>query len=545
MPSNVADYITTRLAELGVARLFGVPGVTCDAIFEAAVKSSIQPITCSSDLEAGYAADGYARIKGLGAVAVSYGVGTLSLLNAIAGAYAERSSVVVLNGGPSALNIASMRRFSTLFSHSLGREDTDLSAFGLVTAHAGRVARVSEIPRHVDTALQMAVTRRRPVYIEIAKDIWYEECAHPAAPLDLALASTGKERGVAERITDMLSAARSPVAIVGIEVQRYGLASEVHRWLQLTGIPWVTTLLSKSTIDEQASGFVGVFDGPNAAPHVRAAMDGADFVLALGCVLGSGFAGFARASFTKMFVVADGWATEAVSSPVQVDLGTLVTELLERPMSARNSNQRPVDTAIETTDVAGDCALTHDEVMACINTFLDPSFIVVSDIFLGLYPSSEIRVKGPDSFVCNAVWASIGHSLGAAVGIGLADSRRPLVICGDGGFQMTVQALSTLSKYNIRAIVLIIDNGLYGIEQFLVDRKFFDTSDHKPIPYLLLNRWNYAQIAASMGVGTARTVGTVAKLLEALEDARKSQGPACITAVVHSRDLPSELRHAG
>src|SRR5215471_3040712 len=146
MAFTVANYILQRLSEQGVDRLFGVPAAYCAPLFDAAPAHGIASVVAASDLEAGYAADGYARTKGLGAVSVAYGVGTLSMINAIAGAYLERSPVVVINGGPTAANLNNLHKFDVVFSHSIGQDATDLNAYKLVTVNAARAATIAQVP---------------------------------------------------------------------------------------------------------------------------------------------------------------------------------------------------------------------------------------------------------------------------------------------------------------------------------------------------------------------------------------------------------------
>ena len=138
MPFTVADYVLQRLSEQGVDTLFGVPAAYCAPLFDAATRHGATSVVTASDLEAGYAADGYARTKGLGAVSVAYGVGTLSMINAIAGAYVERSPIVVINGGPTAANLANLHQYDVVFSHSSGQDATDLAAYKLVIISAAR-----------------------------------------------------------------------------------------------------------------------------------------------------------------------------------------------------------------------------------------------------------------------------------------------------------------------------------------------------------------------------------------------------------------------
>jgi indolepyruvate decarboxylase len=159
-----------------------------------------------------------------------------------------------------------------------------------------------------------------------------------------------------------------------------------------------------------------------------------------------------------------------------------------------------------------------------------------------MYPAAELNIAGRKGFMCNAVWQSIGYSVGAAVGVGLAQARRPLVVCGDGGFQMTAQSLSTMVQQKIKAVVIVLDNGHYGIEQWLLDPDFFDGTSTPLKPYLALNRWNYVDLAKAFGFTSAKAVATAADLQQALTDARGATGPVLINATIKRRDLPSVLR---
>ncbi|MBW8881407.1 MAG: hypothetical protein JF615_08300, partial [Asticcacaulis sp.] len=180
-PVAVAEYIAIRLRQLGCQTLFGVPGATCDSMFDAAAGRGMKLVITASDLEAGYAADGYARMRGLSAVCVTYGVGTLSLINAIAGAYVERSAVVVINGGPTAEDLTRILEEGTLFSHSIGAVPPrqagaatipeadllgDLAIFRRVTVQAARITHSADAPAQIDAVLLAALREQRPVYLE-------------------------------------------------------------------------------------------------------------------------------------------------------------------------------------------------------------------------------------------------------------------------------------------------------------------------------------------------------------------------------------------
>jgi indolepyruvate decarboxylase len=139
------------------------------------------------------------------------------------------------------------------------------------------------------------------------------------------------------------------------------------------------------------------------------------------------------------------------------------------------------------------------------------------------------------------VWASIGHSIAAAVGASLGSNRRPLVVCGDGGFHMTAQTLSTMVQYGCDPVIVVIANGIYGYEQFLVDPSFFSNPANQPLSYAVLNQWDFVKFASALGVQFAQAVNTAAALDAALAAAKAFNGPALIAATVDPHDLPAEL----
>ena len=268
MAVTVVDYVLTRLKEQGVTHLFGVPALYCAALFDRAPAHAITPVVTASDLEAGYAADGYARTRGLAAVSVANGVGTLSLINAIGGAFVERSPVVVINGGPTAGHLADLAQRDILYSHSTGRANTELDAFALVTAKSVRVATKEAVPAAVDGAITAALMSQRPVYIEISMDLWCQTCTDPGAAPDDERTSGRYRNTVAATIVGLIRGAQKPVLLVGAEVARYGLADAVADLIGKLGVRWTSDMLSKSTLAEKGAGWIGVYDPPYVPPSV-------------------------------------------------------------------------------------------------------------------------------------------------------------------------------------------------------------------------------------------------------------------------------------
>ena len=547
------QYILQRLSQANVKKLFGVPGATCSPLFEQAKASlDIVPIVTSSDLAAGHAADGYARVRGLAAVAVTYGVGTMSLLPAIAGAYVERSPVVVINGGPSALDLDVQREFGSLFSHSIGHTQSDMVMFREVTEYAVRVERKEDVPAAVDRAIVVAKTKQRPVYIEIAKHVWGQPCRAPAGALDFTVAPAGNEAAIARDIIEKLRAASKPALLLGIEVQRYGLASEVTALVNRLQIPWSSTLLAKSVIAEQTPGFVGVYSGEKGLPSVAQAIEGADALVAVGCVMGRQYRRLARNSRARIALAFNGEVRIGGAAPRPASLRALLAAMQAQPWTPRPAliagtrlaglsfDQRRA--GIPARAANPEAGLTYDEVIRETSNALDATFVAVTDTSLSMYPAADMDIMGANGFICNAVWQSIGYSVGAAVGIGAAQGRRPIAICGDGGFQMTAQSLSTMVRERMNAIVIVLDNGLHSIEQWILDKRYYASPRPAPEPYLALGQWNYADLAKAMGFAFTRTVSTPDEFRQALSDAKANMtGPSFIAAKIKPHDLPSGL----
>ena len=550
--TTVEDYILTRLSQAGVDKFFGVPGATCSPFFKAATKrNDIAATVTSSDLAAGQAADGYARVRGLGAVAVTYGVGTMSLLPAIAGAYVERSPVVVINGGPGADDLQIQKKYGTLFTHSIGHTQADLNVFREVTEFADRIDKAPDVPKVVDRALVTAKTKLRPVYIEIAKDIWSKPCPAPGAALDFSTVPSGKEEQLAKQILDNLRRASKPALLLGIEVQRYGLSDQIVALVNKLAIPWSTTLLAKSVIPEQIPGFVGVYGGEQALPSVRQVIEHADVLFAIGCVMGRQYRNLVINSNSKLMLAFNG-SMRINGNPAQpADLRALIAALRTQPwtpdpsliagtkLSGLSFDQRRA--SLQHHSAGSEPGLTYDEIMRQISAALDDKLLVIADTSLSMYPAADLNVVGSAGFICNAVWQSIGYSIGATLGAALGQARRPLVICGDGGFQVTAQGLSALAKAGVNAIVIVLDNGIYGIEEWLLSEGFFTDPNSQPASYIALNRWQYADLAKSMGFAFAATVDTPAAFAQALANARAGPAPALIAAAVKKHDLPSGL----
>jgi indolepyruvate decarboxylase len=574
MTTRIAEYLLKRLQEQNVDTLFGVPAVYCAELFATAARLNMKIVVTASDIEAGYAADGYARRKGLGAASVSYGVGTLSLANAIAGAYAERSPVVVINGGPNQSSIDELNSYGILFSHSIGNAHTDLDVFKSITAFAHRVTSGARAPSEIDNALSVALSHKRPVYLEVPMGMWSSQCMDPAHPLDPGRTPSGNERAIASNILARMRTAVSPLLMLGIELQRYGLADAAAKLVGTlsakfpTKLKWASTLLAKSIVPETQNPqqFAGVF-ADHCTQMLANLISSSDLIVALGCVFGSGHSALMRPAFDRNVVVhaLEGKVRSFGAAAQKADIVTLVSDLSSMALTIADTDivvqSGPLDrigadlfpgdeecndhanaSAVAST-VPVPIGLNYGQLFDGISNsgFLDGTWLIIPDTFLGEYAAARLKLQGRDTFLTSAIWASIGHSVGAAVGAAMGTAMRVLAICGDGGFQIMAPALSTMVRQAQRTVVIVVDNGMYGIEQFLRDKSFY-SSNADPLPYVTLNRWDYTKLATALGFTFAASADSPATLAAALLGAKGvASGPAFIQAVVKSRSLPPQL----
>ncbi len=548
---NVAKYVLRRLAQNGAQVLFGIPGTSCNALFDEAPGENVDLLVTSSELEAAYAADAYGRLKGLSAVSVSYGVGTLSLVNGIAGALVERSPVVLLNGGPSAEDLWLEQHRDVLFSHSTGRPLSDLVIFKSVTAFAKRIESIDEVPSTVDAAITIALREQRPVYIEVPRDLWRLPCPEPTGKIVATRGATGREDELAEKFLQTISGAANAAVLLGEEISRYGLQGAALELLHSLNLPWATTLLGKSCLPEDTPGFIGVYDSDLAPKDVRAVIENSDCLLALGCKFGVDHTFLLKQSYGQIIHVLDGAVRIKEDVVQRGELSPIIDALLKRTGVASNNRAREKKSVSKPYSVRRrwvkaeerrSANISYEDLFEEIDSHLKSGWLVIADTCLGSYPAADLNVVGANSYIASPVWLSIGHSVGAAVGAAAASSKPVMVICGDGGFQMTSHAVSTLAKYNKHALVIVIDNGTYAIEQYLIDTKPFTDPQYPELPYVSLNRWDYPKLAEAFGVNFAQRVEDRDSLSKCLEHALKSGSTSLISVRVSSRELPPENR---
>ncbi|ALU44047.1 thiamine pyrophosphate-binding protein [Pseudoalteromonas rubra] len=559
MSYTVAEFITLRLKQLGCYHVFGVPGTSCSDFIDSLVADpDMQFVNTVNELEAGYAADGYGRQGAIGAVSVAYGVGTLSMANGIASALTERVPLAVINGGPTDKDLRLEAEYDVLFSHSTGFGKTDLKVFRKLTLGAAEIRTLEGAADRIDRLLIMAIERSGPVYIEIPQDLWKQPIGHFSP--NLAYSPKRFKRGArpfTQAVADKLAQASNPVVLLGAELVRFGLIDEAMRFVEAQNLPFYTTLLSKSLVSESHPLFCGVYDSDLAPSTVTQGVESSDCVIALGCLFGIDHRYMVTSLGDKLLRVAFNKAMIGTEVLPKLSLGASLESLNQLPELTRTDRQIPTvagqtyqDRRAHWQSKLGDDpyngTLGHDGIFAAIGDFLteqpDPYYISL-DTCLASFPGADIPVLDTQCFLANPIWLSIGQGTPAAIGAYFATGKRPLIVTGDGGFQMVSQAFSSFVQNQIPGIIVIIDNGSYAIEQFLIDGTFFTEPNKAPLDYVMLNGWKYENMPHVYNGGIGLRVTSYDDLLGALRHAHaRPDQPCVIAAQIPMKDLPAENR---
>ena len=538
---TVGQYMVDRLDELGLRHLFSIAGdYSIEWVNSYVEKSRIQVIEEVNELNAGYAADGYARLNGIGALCVTYSAGALCATNAIAGSYVEKVPVVLINGAPSIKKTLTFEQTGFSSHHFISGRETDLQVFEYITAAAVRIDSPHLAPMLIDYALTQCITERRPVYIELLEDMVDLECTRPSNPLKAApvISDEGSLNQSIAQISERLQNATKPLIWIGVEIDRFSLHQQAEQLIRDLKIPYVTELLSKAILSEDDAQFAGVFDGKSSSPYVQSLIEDSDFVLALGVWLTDindlGWAiDFDKTAFASWDTVKYGTSFDA-----QVSLADLVNGLIDKRLTCK-AQSLPAKAARQAPTVNLADGITYQGFYDFIQHQIDGNTIVGADASLNYFGSILLKVGAPRGFIVQSSYSAIGYIGPAATGVSLAkqDQQRLMIFAGDGGFQMTAQCLSTQTRFNLNPIIFVMDNGIYGVEQWLADASVFH-SDKPLYNSCILHPWNYGKLAEVFGCQGWK-VQTYGELREAINGAKENlNSPSIIQVVVPQRSIP-------
>ncbi len=516
--STVSTYLLQRLKEIGVGHLFGVPGDYVLDFLDQVVASPISWVGTCNELNAGYAADGYARLNGVGAAVVTYGVGGFSILNAVAGGYAEGVPLVLISGAPP----TKRRVAGALVHHLVADYDRQLEIYRKVTVDAALLTDAATAPALIDRVLAGCISRKLPVYLELPADLAWAPCQAPADVLRVVTKPSDPEslRDCAEEVAGLINRADSPVILAGIEVARFGLGAVLLQLVERAELPFSTMLSSKCVLPELHPQFIGIYQGGWSRQAVRQQVEGADCLLSLGAWMTDLDTGIFSVNLNHHRVIAATGDTVRVGSHYyhNVVLGDLIRELTPLLRSRSYLETHPVRPCCAAGSFVPDEAapLTAARAYEAVQGFLDDRMILLAEPGDSFCAAPEFLIDEAENFVVQAYYSSIGFCTPAALGVGLArPQKRPVVLTGDGAFQMTAQEVSTLLRQAIPAVILLINNDGYLVERML----------HEDGPYNDIQMWRYAglpEVFSGGDRGIGLRVCTEGELAHALTTAAEN-----------------------
>lgn len=506
-PTTVGRYLIDRLQALGVEHMFGIPGDYILNLYKMLDDSPIEVVGMTREDAAGFAADAYARVRGLGCMAVTYCVGGLSACNSIAGAYAEKSPVVVITGSPG----LSERERNPLLHHKVKEFDTQYQVFKQFTAAATVLDDPLTAFSEIDRVLAAALRYKRPVYIEVPRDMLSAKQVYPhAIPGPLPPSDPDALREALDETEAMLRRSERPMILADVEIHRFGLQDELIGFAEESNLPIATTLLGKSVISEEHPLFAGIYEGAMGREAVTKYVEQSDCLLMLGCFMTDINLGIFTANLEPTRCI------DATSEDLRIRHHHYRDVRLDdflRGLRARNLSFKvpppPSLPSIEGWTARTGTPMSTARLFSRLNQLVDDDFMVIADIGDSLFGSAELRISRSTEFLSPAYYTSMGFAVPASVGAGLANrTLRPLVIVGDGAFQMTGMELSTVVRNGLAPIVVVLNNKGYTTERFLLDGPFND----------ILN-WQYHRVPELLGSGVGVEVYTEDELDRAIDQA--------------------------
>jgi TPP-dependent 2-oxoacid decarboxylase len=547
MITTVADYLLDRLAELGIDHVFGVPGdYTLGLLDHVIAHDRVGWVGTTNELNAGYAADGYGRARGMGALLTTFGVGELSAINAVTGSFAEHVPVIHIVGSPASGAQAAQR----IVHHSLGD--------GVFTHFLGMhapitCARAALTPANaateIDRVLATARDEHLPGYLLLPADVGESPITETRKPLSDRRRLTDPEalQAFTEAAARLLAEAgdTGQISVLGgLMAHRTGAAAQLRQLLDAGQLTHATSLWGKSLVDESNARYLGIYAGAASDPAVRAAIEDCGALIIAGVQFTDLNSGFFSQKIERRRTIELAPAIASVGAaqfePVSMaDALQRLTEIVSSlPPSAiafapETSKPQTPPAAL----VAPDDSLTQIELWNAVTRFLAPGDIVVADQGTSFYGMGKQRLPEGVLFLGQPLWASIGYSLPALLGACMAQpERHGVLLIGDGAAQMTVQELSTLARERISATVILVDNDGYTVERAI----------HGPQErYNDIARWDWGALMTAMAPSNpdviTRRAANAVELGDALTIARDAQGLTLIEAAVPRMDVPPLL----
>ncbi|EDR2880045.1 alpha-keto acid decarboxylase family protein [Salmonella enterica subsp. enterica] len=535
-PYTVADYLLDRLAGCGIGHLFGVPGdYNLQFLDHVIDHPTLRWVGCANELNAAYAADGYARMSGAGALLTTFGVGELSAINGIAGSYAEYVPVLHIVGAP----CSAVQQRGELMHHTLG--DGDFRHFYRMSQAISVASSILDEQNacfEIDRVLGEMLAARRPGYIMLPADVAKKTAIPPTEALALPVheAQSGVETAFRYHARQCLMNSRRIALLADFLAGRFGLRPLLQRWMAETPIAHATLLMGKGLFDEQHPNFIGTYSAGASSKEVRQAIEDADRVI---CV-GTRFVDTLTAGFTQQLPaertleiqpyasrIGETWFNLPMAQAVST-LRELCLECAFAPPPTRSAGQ-PV--RIDKGE------LTQESFWQTLQQYLKPGDIVLVDQGTAAFGAAALSLPDGAEVVVQPLWGSIGYSLPAAFGAQTAcPDRRVILIIGDGAAQLTIQEMGSMLRDGQAPVILLLNNDGYTVERAIhgAAQRYNDIAS-----------WNWTQIPSALNAAQQAECWRVTQaiqLAEVLERLVRPQRLSFIEVMLPKADLPELLR---
>jgi len=563
---TVADYLLTRLKQLDVSDVFQIPGDYVKHFTQALEAfDGVKTIRAVNELDATYAADAYARTRGLSAVSLQYGVSTFSALNAVAGAYVEFSPIVVISACPGADARNQTDMYGMIFHHSTGDLAADQEIYRKVTVAAETLSTSVDAAEKIDALLAAAITHKRPVYIACYKEVWGEPCQRPPETALKPIRQKSEKlalQNAVETAWSLITAAKRPLILAGVEVLRFGLSKPLQKMIDASGMLYTTTTLGKTVLDENPKNFIGTYSDQASVASVIKTVEDADCIISLGTILTDDYLWLMENKYPQMIQASVGQMRVGYFKYGQVTLEDFMLALLKK---FRASNAYPLCPPAPVWPVYPEPWLSNSDEqwkdepeVLTFNRFFQHTtkfiqdqkmwndIVMVYGVSSSMYVAANVTGMKQGGFISSAAWQCIGFETGAASGVQLGSGKRAWTIAGDGGFMMVCQSLSTLARNNLNSVIFVMSNGVYAIEQVYVNINAFKPGpQHQFDTFDILPKWDYLALAQAFGAIGFR-VETVCELQEVLPliTEIKSQ-PILVEVCIPAKDLPQQMARLG
>lgn len=531
---SIGSYLIQRLQDYGISDVFGIPGDYILSFYTMLEQSPIRTVGCTREDCAGFAADAYARVHGMGALCVTYCVGGLSVCNSIAGAYAEKSPVVMITGSPGLRE----RVRNPLLHHMVRNFRTQYDVFEKLCVAGTELDDSLKAFSEIDRVLATCARYKRPVYIEIPRDMVHvqPQITPPYKHPELKSDTRALDEAIDETIR-RIENARQPVLLLGVEIHRFGLQEEAVRLAEETGIPMAATMLGKGVVAETHPLYMGLYEGALGREEVTKYVEASDCVLMLGTFMTDINLGIytAELDLGDCIYVTSETCRVRYHHYHDVQLVDFVKTLLSRrPKPKQKLPPAPTGWTKEAFTLHPNKPITVTQMIDRLDEQLEDGTVVIADVGDSLFGATELTTRGKTEFLSPAYYTSMGFAVPAALGVHVARPKaRVVAIVGDGAFQMTGMELSNLVRYKYPTVVIVLDNHGYGTERLLHpgDWKFNDVQP-----------WEYHKLPQVLGGGTGYLVKTEGDFDCALDAAwRDRSGPSIIQVKIDEKDCSRAL----